>query len=132
LADKLQGGKMGLDVFAARCPEIELTEEDERAFDEAGIELCGGIFSGGDSGFRGKVYDMLILDLTDVSLYQAWIPPETVQQMAEALHRIDPLEFEKEVAGNYSWEDYSAHTIIHLCKFFDLCVERGLGLVGSW
>jgi hypothetical protein len=123
---------MGLDVFAGRSPEIELTEEDLVAFDEAGIELCGGIYSGAGGSFRGKVYDTLVLDLTGVSLYQAWTPPQTVRQMAEALHRVDPEVFEKETAGHYSWEHYSAHTIEHLCKFFDICVERGLGLVGSW
>lgn len=123
---------MGLDVYAVRSPEIGLSEDDEQAFEEAGIDLCGGIYSGGAGSFRGKVYDMLILDLTGVSLYQEWIPPETVQQMAEALQRVDPGTFEKELAGNYSWEVYSAHTIEHLRKFFDVCARRGLGLAGSW
>jgi len=123
---------MGLDVYAVRSPELGLSEEDEQAFEEAGIELCGGIFSGDPGSFRGKVYDMLILDLTDMSLYQVWIPPDTVREMAEALQRVDPETFEKEMAGNYSWEDYSAHTIVHLQKFFDVCARRGLGLAGSW
>ena len=123
---------MGLDVYAVRSPELGLTEEDQRAFEEAAIELCGGIFSGDNGSFRGKVYDMLILDLTGVSLYQEWIPPETVREMAGALQRVDPETFEKELAGNYSWEDYSAHTLEHLRRFFDMCVQRGLGLAGSW
>ena len=123
---------MGLDVYAVRSPEVGLSEEDERAFDEAGIELCGGIFSGDSGSFRGKVYDTLILDLTGVSLYQIWIPPETVQEMAVALRGVNPVKFEKELAGNYSWENYSVHTIEHLQKFFEVCVRRGLGLAGSW
>ena len=123
---------MGLDVYAVRSPAVELTEEDELAFEDAGIELCGGIYSGDGGSFRGKVYDTLILDLTGVSLYQAWIPPETVKQMAETLRRVDPQEFEKDLAKNYTWESYSAHTITHLCKFFDICADRGLGLAGSW
>jgi len=123
---------MGLDVYVVRSPDVGLTEEDEHAFDEAGIELCGGISSGGGGSFRGKVYDTLIPDLTGVSLYQTWIPPETVKQMAEALRRVDPQEFERVIAKKYSWEDYSAHTIVHLCKFFDICAERGLGLAGDW
>lgn len=89
-------------------------------------------FNGGGGSFRGKVYDTLILDLTGVSLYQAWIPPETVKQMADALHKVDPLEFERDMAAQYSWEEYSAHTIEHLSKFFDTCVTRDLGLAGSW
>ena len=123
---------MGLDVYALRSPDDDLTEEDERAFDEANIELCGGIFSGSGGSFRGKVYDSLIFDLTGVSLYQLWIPPETVRQMAEALHRVDSEMFEKELVKKYSWEEYSAHTLENLCRFFDICVERGLGLAGSW
>jgi len=123
---------MGLDVFAAHAPGLGLTEEDGQAFEAAGIELCSGIDSSFAGSFRGKVYDTLILDLTGVSLYQVWIPPDTVRQMAEALTRIDPPEFEKNQAGNYSWEEYSAATIIHLRRFFDLCVARGLGLAGNW
>ena len=123
---------MGLDVYAVRSPELGLSEEDEQAFEEAGIELCGGIYSGDPGSFRGKVYDMLILDLTGMSLYQVWIPPETVREMAEMLQRVDPESFEKELAKNYRWEDYSAHTIEHLRKFFDVCAKRGLGLAGSW
>ena len=123
---------MGLDVYAVHSPEVGLTEADVLAFYEAGIELCGGIYSGDGGSFRGKVYDTLILDITEVGLYQHWIPPETVRKMAEALHRVDPQEFEKDCAEKYSWENYSAHTIEHLRKFFDICVERGLGLARSW
>jgi hypothetical protein len=123
---------MGLDVYAVRFPDTGLSKEDELAFKEAGIDLCGGIYSGGYGSFRGKVYDTLILDLTGVSLYQSWIPPETVQKIAEALHRVDPQIFEKELAANYSWENFSADTIVNLCRFLDVCVERGLGLAGSW
>ena len=127
---------MGLDVYAVHAPGLGLTEQDARAFEDAGIELCSGIFSGIYSGiagsFRGKVYDTLILDLTGVSLYQAWIPPATVKQMAEVFRRIDPQEFEKELAGNYSWEEYSADTIVNLRKFFDVCARCDLGLSGNW
>jgi hypothetical protein len=123
---------MGLDVYAAHAPGLGLTEEDGHAFEQAGIELCAGIDSGFAGSFRGKVYDTLILDLTGVSLYQVWIPPEKVKQMAEVLRRIDPEEFERDLAGNYSWEEYSAETIVNLRKFFDLCAERELGLSGNW
>lgn len=123
---------MGLDVYALRSPEEKLTDEDVLAFDEAGIELCGGIYSGDGGSFRGKVYDMLILDLTEVSLYQQWIPPETVQEMAAALHRVDREEFIKMAANKYSWEHYDTNTLENLCKFFDVCVKLGLGLAGDW
>ena len=68
---------IGLDVYAQRGPEQELTKEDDLAFEAAEIDLCGGILSGTADSFRGKVYPGL----------------------AER-------------------------------KFFKVCVERGLGLVG--
>ena len=123
---------MGLDVYAVHAPGLGLTAEDARAFDDAGIELCSGIYSNIAGSFRGKVYDTLIQDLTGIGLYQVWIPPETVRQMAEALHCVDPQVFEKELALNYSWEKYSADTITNLCKFFDICAKRNLGLSGNW
>lgn len=123
---------MGLDVYALRSPEEPLTEEDVLAFDQAGIELCGGIFSGDGGSFRGKVYATLILDITGEGLYQQWIPPETVRQMAAALHKVDRVEFEKQAPEKYRYDDYDGSTIENLCRFFDVCVERGLGLAGDW
>lgn len=67
---------MGLDNFASQVPDdLVLSEEDEKAFEEAGIELCGGIISGGGSSFRGKVYDTLIEKVTNISLYSKWLCP---------------------------------------------------------
>lgn len=41
---------MGVDSYASRNPgEIELSEEDVRAFEEAAIDLCGGIASDGET-----------------------------------------------------------------------------------
>ena len=123
---------MGLDVYALRSPEEALREEDVLAFEQANIELCGGIFSGDGGSFRGKVYDMLILDITGESLYQQWIPPETVKEMAAALHRVDRDEFDKTAPEQYRYEKFNSYTIEHLCKFFDVCVTLGLGLAGDW
>ena len=63
---------MGLDSYASRSPgDVVLTPEDEEAFAEAGVELCGGIMSGdGGSSFRGKVYLDLVDRVADVSLGQ--------------------------------------------------------------
>jgi hypothetical protein len=123
---------MGLDVYALRSPEEPLTDEDVLAFDQAQIELCGGIFSGDGGSFRGKVYDTLILDITDVSLYQQWIPRETVREMAAALHRVDREEFDRTAPELYRYEKFNQYTIEQLCRFFDVCVARGLGLAGDW
>jgi hypothetical protein len=123
---------MGLDVYALRSLEEPLAEEDVLAFDKANIELCGGIFSGDGGSFRGKVYDTLILDITEVSLYQQWIPTEIVREMAAALHLVDRKEFDKTAPEKYRYEKFNSYTIEHLCRFFDVCVERGLGLAGDW
>ena len=118
---------MGLDTFAAHTAEdIELTEEDLQAFKEANIALCGGIFSGGgnDGSFRGKVYAELILEVTGQSLYAEWIPPETVKEMYDMLKACDPEE-----AADWGYRN-TAQEVLDLRKFFKVCVERGLGLVG--
>jgi hypothetical protein len=120
---------MGLDTRASRvpremAPEDEdqvLTEEDIRAFQAAKIQLCGywpGVF-------RGKMYEGLVLRITGISLYEEWIPPERVQQMYQALER----GLKRAQARNTK---RTAKTIEHLLRFFRVCVERDLGLVGDW
>lgn len=127
---------MGLDNYAARHPKGGLTEEDERAFQEAGIDLCGGLESDGVVSFRGKWYDPLVSHVTGVSLYQKWIPPETVSEMAAALNRYTAEELAEvwdEIAP-LPWEDsvHSRRETASLQRFFAICAERGLGLIGWW
>jgi len=73
---------MGLDNVISRSADDDvLTPEDERALNESGISLCGGVFSDGDTSFRGKVYDRLVSEVTGVSLYQEpleSLEPDTV------------------------------------------------------
>lgn len=117
---------MGLDTYASRLPgDRVLTAEDEQAFEDASIELCGGMFSGEGGSFRGKIYAPVVLDITGVSLLQEWIPPAVVSEMANALQCCDPQEIAK--SGNIVPED-----LVALVRFFRLCAERGLGLVGWW
>ena len=121
---------MGLDTFASRLKDdIELTDEDLQAFNEEKIELRGGIFSGSgnDGSFRGKVYAMMILDITGESLHQGWIPPETVQEMYKALMTCDPQQAFQE----YGWYNGTSEDILELHKFFKVCSDRGLGLT-NW
>lgn len=120
---------MGLDTFASRSQDdIVLTAEDLQAFADANINLCGGIYSGGgnDGSFRGKVYTSMIFELTDFSLFQEWIPPETVTAMFEALSACLP---EEKATPSY---DNSDIEIFELVKFFNVCSERGLGLINWW
>jgi hypothetical protein len=131
---------MGLDFFAAHSPEISLTEADLRTFEEAGIDLCGGIFSGGAGSFRGEAYDTLLINVTSANLYKGWIPPEEVYKMWLAFENCDPeklLEWDKQnyesLDQEYRGDSLEKLTadILELRKFFRVCAERGLGLIGT-
>jgi len=123
---------MGLDTYAARSPDSGLTDEDRQAFESANIHLCGGLLSGDAGSFRGKIYERLILHVTGISLYQTWIPPEKVQEMYEALERCNAEQVSQELQGEEWRPGRSSADIDELRKFFKLCVERNLGLVGWW
>lgn len=121
---------MGLDTFASRSPDrVEVTEDDERAFETVG-ELCGGMFSGDGGSFRGKVYLDVVERVTGENLGQEWIPPDTVRRMWLALDRSDP----EEVARASADDRYpaTAGEVQALARFLRVCAERGLGLIGWW
>jgi len=122
---------MGLDNYPARDPEGTLLPEDEEAFRNAGIRLLGALFSDGVVSFRGKVYNDLVEQVTGVSLYQEWIPPETVQEMAAKLAAHSP----EELARMWYGEDYTEEHVREmesLQRHFLICAQRGLGLIGWW
>jgi hypothetical protein len=124
---------MALDVWAARNPECELTDEDVQAFRDAKIKLWPGGFGDGVTSFGGSEYDTLVTIVTGVSLYKKWIPPETVKKMADLLnrHSADQLVdiWNKAVGEDLSLEE---DELASLQRFFDICAKRGLGLVGAW
>lgn len=120
---------MGLDTYASSTPgEIQLTPEQRRAFEEADIHLCGGILSGGGASFRGKVYVEVAMDVTGEHLCQDWIPPEKVRKMYRALAACDP----EKVAEEAEVWHVSATEVVGLRRFFKVCVEHDLGLIGWW
>lgn len=121
---------MGLDTYAAPSPESELTEDDKSAFAAADLQLCGGFHSGDAGSFRGKVYADVVERVTGVSLYQEWIPPETVRAMAASFAHSDPESVARDMAGELHAP--TAHEIRSLGNFFGVCADRGLGLVGWW
>jgi hypothetical protein len=121
---------MGLDTFARRTPDGELTEEDSQAFGAVDAQLCGGIWSGDDGSFRGKVYSDVVERVSDVSLYQEWIPPETVREMADAFARCDPEVVARDMEGEV--HATTASEIRSLGAFLRVCADRGLGLAGWW
>ena len=74
--------KMGLDIFASNTnADVRLTEQQEQAFADAEIQLCGGIFSCAESIFKGKVTHDIFADNTGVSLDQEWISPDKVKMV---------------------------------------------------
>ena len=122
---------MGLDTFASRSAgDVELTAEDEQAFAEAGIQLCGGMWSGGDgaASFRGKVYLAVVDRVAGVWLTQEWIPPGEVRDVAAAFERCDPAGVVE--ASQHDAHPVSEFEIEELRRFFRLCADRGLGLIG--
>lgn len=120
---------MGLDTYASNSKdEICLTEEQERAFSEADITLCGGMFSGSGGSFRGKIYIGLIYDVTGVGLFEDWIPPETVKKMYEKFVERDQNELEKLAEKHNRFPG----VIVDLQKFFKVCAEHNLGLINWW
>jgi hypothetical protein len=120
---------MGLDTYAARSAEGDLPEEDAQAFDNADLQLCGGMHSGSGGSFRGKVYSDVVEHVSGVSLYEEWIPPDAVGAMAEAFDLCDPEAVESEMASRV--HATSALEVHELQRFFRICADRGLGLV-SW
>lgn len=125
---------MGLDNYASHSPEgVALTDEDKRAFFGAGIHLCGGVFSGNDGSFRGKVYLDVVLEVTGVSLVSEWLPPETVREMAEKLNSITAealAEANDFARSRPRATPTSVNEMMSLQCFFTICANRDLGLVG--
>ena len=121
---------MGLETFASRSPDdIELSPEDSQAFLDPDIHLAGGIFSRGNVGsFRGKIYQVIIKEITGASLLQDWIPPETVREMSQALADCDP---QAAIDESDTW-DRTIVDILELRKFFQVCAARNLGLINWW
>jgi hypothetical protein len=123
---------MGLDSYASRSPgDVELTVGDEQAFVAARIELCGGLESGdGGTSFRGKVYLDVVDRVAGASLMAEWILPEEVRAIAAAFERCDPVR----VADESKDDHYpaTAAEVVSLRRFFRICTERGLGLIGWW
>lgn len=122
---------MGLDNIISRSPdEAVLTAEDEHALAESGVNLCGGLFSDGVTSFRGKVYDLFVQEVTGESLYEEWLPPETLAEMADKLVDCDP----ETVCDQLDLGEHFTPTpdeIRNLRRLFRICADRGLGLV-AW
>jgi hypothetical protein len=130
---------VGLDTFVGRdreADEFGCTKRDlwalrrlQRKRERANGGHC--LFHRGY--FRGKLYVDLVQHLTGVDLYETWIAPETVEDVAEAFERLDPEETIRDFrAQGRPIYDHTAEDVADLAALFELCAVRGLGLVGSW
>jgi len=119
---------MGLDNYAMRGPEEELTDDDFAAFQAEAPNLCGGIASSDEGSFRGKLYCILVSEITGEDLHDDFIPPDRVKAMYEALRDCDPGELD---CYNRSSIDLETQ-VAELCKFFKVCAERNLGIASWW
>lgn len=105
---------MGLDTWASALPRVRPTK--------AIIDM----FDGEYPEFRGKLWSASVERLTGQSLYQEWIPPETVAGMYESLKRAAACN-PSTMQGKYDKEAAD-----DLLAFFAVCADNHLGLVGSW
>lgn len=108
---------MGLD-------NIWKKSKDEYGVIEGEFQICGGIFSGhGNDSFRGKVYNRLVEDITEVSLYGDLetheIPNEIVKKMADDL---EGTEWRDSYIENYDIEEQEFKDLV---KMFRLHADAG-------
>ena len=80
------------------------------------------------TSFRGKVYVAVVERVAGASLMEEWIPPEEVRDIAAAFKGCDPARV---VVGSAD-DAYpvSEFEVLELRRFFRLCAERRLGLIG--
>ena len=126
---------IGLDTFPSRsADDIVLSDEDVAMFKGAGIDLCGGVYSDGVTSIRGKVYAELVLEVTGVSLYREWIAPDEVLSLSAALdaHSAEELARLWDGLDTPRGPAHSSEETAQLKRFFQVCAERGLGLIGWW
>lgn len=132
---------MGLDTYLARISNMGepldwgdevpsgLTAEDLAVFRALDLPLCEwGVYDDSVS-FRGKVYNMVVMEVADDTLVQEWIPPEEVAEIAKAFEACDPEAVA--ASAQYRYE-VTATEIRALRTVFTLCAARGIGLVGSF
>lgn len=107
--------------------EIDVSEKDLAILEAHPV--CGGLFSGHGAGsFRGKVYNDLVENLTGQSLYQEYIPPGTIQAMAEKLGKTSYAQASSRMTHwRLDPEEYR-----NLQKMFEVYARYDAGLVGWW
>lgn len=97
------------------------------------VNLCGGMFSGGDDGlsFRGKVYDDIVEQTSGgkLTLYVEDQDNEMVQEIADALEAGLKSAPDRQVWGEY---ECARAQVEDLAKAFRVYGDAGYSLVGWW
>jgi hypothetical protein len=138
-----RGREMGLDNYAVSTrPPDDWTDADRdlllapearaalyAAQAEIERERDGCFFEG--RYFRGKYVQELIMDITGVSIYEDWIPPETIEKMADVLAECDPEEAIRAYEASEGFGGCTPGELSDLIVFFRICADYELGLVSS-
>jgi hypothetical protein len=73
-------------------------------------------------------YVAVVDRVAGASLLAEWIPPEEVRGIAAAFERCDPVcVVDESQADAYP---VTGLEVLELCRFFRVCADRGLGLIG--
>ena len=109
---------MGLDNYW-------VNDKKEEAFVEGDFKVCGGMMSGhGNDSFRGKVYAVLVEEVSGFSLYKQYLDPPTIEFIAS---KLELTTYEQAKAyGDLSEEEYNG-----LKHMFRAHADAGHGLT-SW
>lgn len=127
---------MGLDNYAVYGKEHPKYNHAEGAINSIPNtffpknDLCGGIFSGGGSSFRGKVYNDVVEFFTGYSLYEDVLETEDVREISVALNGVTEDRFNNEFSDYNSW-GITYGEVQQLAEWFHIVAEEG-GSVISW
>ena len=96
------------------------------------VQLCGGMFSDGQSGIRGKVYNEWCEYATGMSLYQEDISPEDVKELYARLLNANKLTFKEycDEGDNYyalDWKD-----ALSFREWVRVVAEQDGAIIGWW
>lgn len=130
---------MGLDTYAFlpdKTDEDEYIDAPDEKF--AGINLCGGICSGGGASFRGKVYDGALRDITGITLYKELLDTKEIETISSKLHafvgekELGLVKGDDIVLSKGFYQQLSLNEIKDLAKWFTICKENNYVVYNWW
>ena len=123
---------MGLDIYAAYGKDHDKYVKGnsllpDNLFPEN--NLSGGMFSGGGSSFRGKIYDDYVTWATGETLYNEEIDSDTVKHMADMLAKADYFSFIRETGNHWGISEKETK---QLTEWFRVVADENGTVVGWW